>query len=51
MPNYKAVDIDTLEAGLTAIADLIREKTGISEELDFPNGFIAALQTITSVND
>lgn len=38
MPNYKAVDTEVLESGLTAIADALRDKSGSTELLSFPDG-------------
>ncbi len=42
----KAVDSAALDAGLTSIADAIRAKSGTSAQLDFPNGFSAAVKAI-----
>jgi hypothetical protein len=43
MSNYKKVDADQLDSDLTAVADKIREKTGVTDELAFPDGFVDAL--------
>jgi hypothetical protein len=45
MADYKAVDIEKLEAGLTATANAIREKTGDSEKIlwDEQNGMTSAV--------
>lgn len=37
------------ETSMTAVADKIREKTGITTPLEFPYGWIAALDTLGSV--
>lgn len=42
------------ESGLSSVADAIRAKTGTSEALEWPQGFIdaiSALQAPVSVND
>jgi len=39
----KLVDGAKLDADLTAVADAIREKGGTSEELQFPEGFVEAI--------
>ena len=43
MANYIASDTD-----LTAVANAIRTKGGTSAELEFPNGFVSAVQAITT---
>ena len=35
------------ESSLTAVADAIREKSGASGALEFPNGFVSAVENIT----
>lgn len=42
----KAVDSAVLDAGLTDIADAIREKGGTSAELSFPRGFVDAVDAL-----
>lgn len=42
----KAVDSGVLDAGLKAIADTIRNKSGASDALLFPDGFNAAISSI-----
>ena len=46
MANYKVVNADQLDADLTSVADAIREKTGGSEALSFPDGMVAQLKMI-----
>ena len=48
MANYIFVDSDQLDADLTAVADKIRAKGGTSEQLDFPSGFEAAIDAIST---
>lgn len=43
---YKVVDADQLDADLTAVADAIREKTGGSELLSFPDGMVAEVGAV-----
>lgn len=40
---YKVVDADQLDADLTTVADAIREKTGGTELLSFPDGMAAEI--------
>ena len=47
MSNYKKVDAVKLDSDLNAVADKIREKTGGTDELAFPEGFIESLDSIT----
>ncbi len=44
----KAVDSAQLEAGLTSVADAIRTKGGSSASLEFPDGFVSAIQAIST---
>ena len=44
--NYKIVDADLLDADLTRVADAIREKGGTSDTLNFPDGFVSAVEAI-----
>lgn len=46
MAKDKAVDSAVLNAGLTSIADAIREKAGTTEALSFPAGMAAAIAGI-----
>lgn len=46
MAYDKSVDSAALDAGLTAIADAIREKGGTTESLSFPDGMEAAVYAI-----
>ena len=48
MANYKIVDGDQLDADLTSVADTIRSKSGTSDELEFPSGFMLAVESIES---
>ena len=41
--SYYVIDADTLNQNLRTIADIIRQKTLIVGDLEFPNGFIQAL--------
>lgn len=44
----KVVDSAALDAGLTGIADAIREKGGTSAEMTFPDGFVDAVGAISA---
>ena len=46
MLTYKKVDVEQLDADLKSVADKIREKGGTTEDLNFPNGFISAVDDI-----
>ena len=48
MANLKAVDVDKLDADLTSVADAIRSKGETSGSLAFPDGFVSAVEGITS---
>lgn len=48
MAYDKAVDSAALDAGLTAIANAIREKAGSSDALAFPDAMAAAIAAIES---
>ena len=48
MAKDKAVDSAVLNAGLTVIADAIREKAGTSDLLAFPAGMAEAIAAISS---
>lgn len=42
MDDYKVVNAEQLDADLGVIADKIREQTGKTEQIPFPNGFASA---------
>lgn len=44
----KLVDSAQLDANLTAVANAIRSKAGVSDALSFPNGMVSAINGITS---
>lgn len=46
MPIDKAIDSAQLDANLTAVADAIRTKGETTEQLVFPGGFVAAIETM-----
>ena len=46
MANWKKVDVDQLDADLTSVADAIRERSGTAEALNFPDGFVSAVEGI-----
>ena len=46
MSNRKTVVADHLDSDLTKVADAIRSKTGTTEQLDFPDGFIKAISQL-----
>ena len=48
MANLKAVDVDKLDADLTSVADAIRAKGETSGSLAFPDGFVNAVNDISS---
>ena len=48
MSYDKVVDSSVLDAGLKQIADAIRAKTGVSDNLEFPNAMVEAINTIES---
>lgn len=43
MPDYKIIDSGKLDYDLTRIADVIREKSGVTVKLDFPGAYINVL--------
>ena len=47
----KAVDSAQLDAGLTTIANAIREKAGVSDNFTFPAGFAEAIAAIATGTD
>ena len=52
MPNYKIVDIEQLEAGLTATADAIRVKTGNTDQINWKaNGMADEINKISIGTD
>lgn len=48
MANYKVVNSDQLDSDLTVVADAIREKSGTSGKMAFPNGMADAVRNISS---
>lgn len=48
MPNYKVVNSDQLDSDITVVADAIREKSGTSGKMAFPNGMADAVRSISS---
>ena len=51
MAYDKVIDSSVLEADLTSVADAIRGKTGTTGELAFPDGYVSAVNDISSVSD
>lgn len=51
MAYDKAVDSAVLDAGLTSVADAIRQKGGTSASLSFPQGFVDAIGEISGGED
>ncbi len=49
MANYKVVDAEHLDSDLTSVADAIREQTGKTEAIAFPNGFVSAPAELVEV--
>lgn len=47
---YKIVDGETLDAGLTQVADAIRAKAGTAEALAFPDGMAEAVANFSALN-
>lgn len=43
----KVIDSTQLDNNLTAVAEAIRAKSGVSETLEFPDGFISAIEIIS----
>ena len=50
MGNYKIVNADRLDADLLAVANAIREKTGQSEPLPWPDGYAEAIRAIEKMD-
>lgn len=46
MANYQVVNADKLDADLTIVADAIREMTGTSAKMEFPDGFANTVKSI-----
>lgn len=46
MPEYKIVDVERLEADLTSVADTIRAKGGTTDQMEWPEGYKAAVKAI-----
>lgn len=51
MPNYKVVDADQLDTDMKSVADSIRSKGGTADSLVFPDGFISAVEDISTGAD
>lgn len=50
MANYKLVNADQLDADLESVADKIREKAELTDQLVFPSGFIEGIDQCSSLN-
>lgn len=50
MAKYKPVDVEQLDADLTKVAEAIRAKTGSTEAMFFPDGFVRAVGAIPTVD-
>ena len=48
MAIYKVVDAEKLDANLKSVADKIREKSGTTDDLAFPQGFKDAVDAISA---
>lgn len=46
MADYRVIDVQQLEGDLTAVADAIREKTGGTEALTWPEGFVSGSREV-----
>lgn len=51
MGELKIVESDSLDSGLTEIANAIRSKANSTELLSFPSGMVECIETIKTVND
>lgn len=51
MANYKVVDADKLDADLISVADAIRERSGTTEPLSFPDEMVAAVEPLVNKNN
>lgn len=49
MANYKVVDAEQLDNDLRSIADTIRAKNGTTEDINFPEGYIAAYESTPTI--
>lgn len=49
MSNLVLADSDFLNDGLTAICDMVREKTWTNSPLSFPDGIVSAISSISEV--
>ena len=49
MANHKVVDADKLDADLTSVADTIREKSGFSGKIAFPEDYNSGIRDIYNV--
>lgn len=48
MALYKVIDSAALDTGMTAVADAIRAKAGLTDSLAWPDGFKSAIDSIQS---
>ena len=46
MADYKVVDAEQLNADLSSIADAIRDRAKTTESINFPNGFVSAVNNL-----
>ena len=46
MAEYKVIDAEQLEADLTSVADTIRAKGSTTDQLEWPEGYKAAVNAI-----
>lgn len=51
MAEYKVIDAEKLEADLTSVADTIRAKGGTTDQLEWPEGYKAAVNDIETGKD
>lgn len=50
MASYKMVDADQLDTDLKSVADKIREKSELSNQLVWPSGYIDGIDQLSSLN-
>lgn len=46
MANWKKVDADQLDADMTTVANAIRNRAGTTEQMEFPGGFVSAVESV-----
>lgn len=51
MANWKKVDADQLDADMTTVANAIRNRAGTTEQMEFPDGFVAEIKSLDSKED